>query len=57
MPEAFGGFYEWSLNGYHPSLATCVTSALTLVGRLTGREIDEARLSGSHLRLTIPHRL
>ncbi|MED7925843.1 DUF6461 domain-containing protein [Nonomuraea sp. LP-02] len=57
LPEAFGDFYGLSLNGYHPSLATCVTSALTLVGRLTGREIDEAWLTESHTRLTIPHRL
>ncbi|MBF8186878.1 hypothetical protein ITP53_14230 [Nonomuraea sp. K274] len=40
-----------------PSLATCVTSALTLVARLTGREIDEAWLSGWHTRLMIPRRL
>ncbi|PRX64107.1 hypothetical protein B0I32_10935 [Nonomuraea fuscirosea] len=57
LPEAFGDFHGWSLNGYHPPLATCVTSALTLVGRLTGREIDEAWLSGSHPWLTLPHRL
>ncbi|MFF0574589.1 DUF6461 domain-containing protein [Streptosporangium saharense] len=57
LPEAFGDFYAWSLNGYHPPLATCVTSALTLVGRLTGREIDDAWLSGTHVRLTIPSRL
>jgi hypothetical protein len=57
LPEAFGDFYAWSLNGYHPALATCVSSALTLVGRLTGREIDDAWLSGRHTRLTILQRL
>ncbi|MGW2215667.1 hypothetical protein ACWCSD_11825 [Nonomuraea sp. NPDC001684] len=33
--------------------ATCLTSALTLVGRVTGREIDREWMNGTHTRYVI----
>jgi hypothetical protein len=35
-------------------LATCVTSALTLVGRVTGRELDREWMNGIHTRYVLP---
>ncbi|MFI6888833.1 hypothetical protein [Streptosporangium canum] len=57
LPEGWWDFYEMSLNGYDPAVATCVTSALVLIGRMTGREIDDAWLSGAHTRLAMPVKL
>ncbi|WP_272894036.1 hypothetical protein [Nonomuraea sp. MG754425] len=34
-------------------MATCLTSALTLVGRVTGREFDREWMNGSHTRYVI----
>ncbi|MFD0887727.1 hypothetical protein ACFQ08_24565 [Streptosporangium algeriense] len=54
LPPEFATLYEWTLNGYRPALATVVTSALTLVGRITGKEIGRAWLSGTHPYMSIP---
>ncbi|MET8867217.1 hypothetical protein ABZW11_30095 [Nonomuraea sp. NPDC004580] len=53
MPPEWSHLLELSLNGYSPQLATCITSALILVGRVTGRELDEAWMEGYHTRYTI----
>ncbi|MEV1249485.1 DUF6461 domain-containing protein [Nonomuraea sp. NPDC049750] len=47
---------EFAVNGYSPPLATCITSALALVGRITGRELDEAWMNGVHTRFLITRR-
>jgi hypothetical protein len=39
-----------AINGYSPPLATAVTSALALVGRVTGRELDKAWMREIHTR-------
>ncbi|MEV4472142.1 hypothetical protein [Nonomuraea sp. NPDC049504] len=54
LPPEFATLYAWSLNGYHPALATSITSTLTLIGRITGNEIDREWLDGSHPCMSIP---
>ncbi|WP_143082109.1 hypothetical protein [Nonomuraea wenchangensis] len=54
MPSEFRQPLELSLNGYSPPMATCVTSALVVVGRITGRELDEEWMNGLHTRVLIP---
>ncbi|MEV4565494.1 hypothetical protein AB0K12_17160 [Nonomuraea sp. NPDC049419] len=53
MPPEWSHLLDLSLNGYSPQLATCITSALILVGRVTGRELDETWMEGHHTRYTI----
>ncbi|MFI6888829.1 hypothetical protein [Streptosporangium canum] len=44
---------DLAINGYSPPLATCITSAFTLVGRVTGRELDDEWMKGVHTRFFI----
>ncbi|WP_440104220.1 hypothetical protein [Streptosporangium sp. H16] len=53
MPSRFRHLLELSLNGYSPPIATCITSALIVVGRVTGRELDEEWMNGLHTRFVI----
>lgn len=53
MPPEWGRLLELAVNGYSPPIATCITSALILVGRVTGRELDEAWLAGVHTRFRV----
>ncbi|GII64425.1 hypothetical protein Skr01_45100 [Sphaerisporangium krabiense] len=50
MPPEWSDLLELAVNGYSPPLAACITSALTLVGRVTGRELDEAWMREIHTR-------
>jgi allantoicase len=47
IPGEWQDFIELS-QAYSPPMATCLTSALTLVGRVTGREIDTEWMDGAH---------
>lgn len=53
IPEDWQDFIALALSGYSPPMATCLASALTLVGRVTGREIDEEWMNGAHTRYVI----
>ncbi|WP_189239093.1 hypothetical protein [Planomonospora parontospora] len=53
MPPEWTHLLELSVNGYSPPIATCITSALILVGRVTGRELDEGWMEGVHSRFVI----
>ncbi|WP_131815469.1 hypothetical protein [Thermostaphylospora chromogena] len=53
MRPEWGHLLELAVNGYNPPIATCITSALILVGRVTGRELDEAWLEGVHTRFRV----
>ncbi|MBG0815712.1 hypothetical protein [Planomonospora sp. ID82291] len=50
MPTEWMSFLELAANGYSPQLATCITSAFILVGRIVGQELDEAWMEGVHTR-------
>ncbi|MDP9847616.1 hypothetical protein [Streptosporangium lutulentum] len=54
LPSGWDDFIALAHNGYSPRLATCVTSALTLVGRVTGREFDREWMNGTHTRYLLP---
>ncbi|MGW4793238.1 hypothetical protein ACWEPC_12600 [Nonomuraea sp. NPDC004297] len=49
IPENWQDFMALAHSAYSPPMATCLTSALTLVGRVTGREW----MNGSHTRYVI----
>ncbi|GGO00090.1 DUF6461 domain-containing protein [Microbispora bryophytorum] len=53
IPDEWQDFIGLACNGYSPPLATCLTSALALVGRVTGREIDREWMYGAHTRYVI----
>ncbi|GAA5057637.1 hypothetical protein HNP84_000533 [Thermocatellispora tengchongensis] len=53
MPGEWQDLVALACNGYHPPMATCLTSALALVGRVTGREIDRAWMDQAHTRYLI----
>ncbi|MFG6194153.1 DUF6461 domain-containing protein [Nonomuraea sp. JJY05] len=53
IPEEWQDFIALSTGGYSPPMASCLASALTLVGRVTGREIDREWMNGSHTRYVI----
>jgi hypothetical protein len=53
MQPGWGSLMELALNGYSPPIATCITSAFTLVGRVTGREFDESWMEDIHTRFVI----
>ncbi|MFI9593597.1 DUF6461 domain-containing protein [Nonomuraea sp. NPDC052265] len=53
IPEGWQDFIALAHSGYSPPMATCLTSALTLVGRVTGREIDREWMNGTHTRYVI----
>lgn len=53
VPDEWQDFIGLACNGYSPPLATCLTSALALVGRVTGREIDREWMYGAHTRYVI----
>ncbi|GGP04753.1 hypothetical protein LDL08_04600 [Nonomuraea glycinis] len=52
-PDALDGYLD-GLAFKGDSAAAEVTSALRLIGRVTGRELDEAWLNGPHTRYVIP---
>jgi hypothetical protein len=54
LPPGWDDFIALAHNGYGPPLATCITSALTLVGRVTGREFDREWMNGIHTRYVLP---
>ncbi|WP_449062300.1 DUF6461 domain-containing protein [Planomonospora algeriensis] len=56
VPDEWQDFVELAHNGYSPPLATCLTSALALAGRVTGREIDREWMDGTHTRYVIRER-
>ncbi|MEU1736121.1 DUF6461 domain-containing protein [Streptosporangium sp. NPDC020145] len=56
IPDGWQDFISLALNGYSPPMATCLTSALALVGRVTGREIDREWMDGAHTRYVIRER-
>lgn len=56
IPDEWGDFIRLVHNGYSPPMATCLTSALALVGRVTGREIDREWMDGAHTRYVIRDR-
>ncbi|WP_158088725.1 DUF6461 domain-containing protein [Thermoactinospora rubra] len=56
IPDEWQDFIGLAVNGYSPPLATCLTSALALVGRMTGREIDREWMDGIHTRYAIRDR-
>lgn len=47
---------ELAVNGYSPPLATAFTSALTLAGRVTGRELDDKWMREIHTRFLMTNR-
>ncbi len=53
MRPEWEDYVTLTLNGYSPPLATCLTSALVLVGRVTGRELDDEWMAGTHARFVL----
>ncbi|WP_329088559.1 hypothetical protein [Streptosporangium sp. NBC_01469] len=54
LPPEWEDCMQLAHSGYRPSLATCITSALTLVGRVTGREFDKEWMHEPHTRYVLP---
>ncbi|MEU9890848.1 DUF6461 domain-containing protein [Sphaerisporangium sp. NPDC051011] len=55
-PYVEGLRFELGSGPEGPSLAECVTSALTVIARVTGREIDQEWLDGTHALYVMPSR-
>ncbi|SNR96290.1 hypothetical protein SAMN05216276_10023 [Streptosporangium subroseum] len=54
LPPEGNDCMRLAYSGYDPPRATCITSALTLVGRVTGREFDREWMNGIHPRYVLP---
>ncbi|GII01791.1 hypothetical protein [Planobispora takensis] len=53
IPEEWWGFVDLAHAGYSPAEAEGRSSLLTLVGRVTGRELDREWMDGTHTRYVI----